>query len=255
MPEPTVLLLSTSDTDLITARASGARLSVGESVAAGRRRARRAAGRRRHRRRPHPRRVSGLAGRHRHRRRQRGADRRGQRRAVARRRADGPLHRPRGRRGAGPRLSGPGRRGEPPPTARLPVRHAADDRLRLRAAGRPRRAGESSTGRRATDDDGPTIAVLYYRAQHLAGNTGYVEALCRAIEDAGGAPLPVFCASLRTAEPDCSTLLETADAMVTTVLAAGGATPAAVVGRAATTTPGTSHIWPRWTSRSCRACA
>ncbi|WP_172669606.1 cobaltochelatase subunit CobN, partial [Mycobacterium tuberculosis] len=37
---------------------------------------------------------------------------------------------------------------------------------------------------------GPTIAVLYYRAQHLAGNTGYVEALCRAIEDAGGRPLP-----------------------------------------------------------------
>jgi len=28
--------------------------------------------------------------------------------------------------------------------------------------------------------DGPTIAVLYYRAQHLAGNTGYIEALCRA---------------------------------------------------------------------------
>lgn len=48
---------------------------------------------------------------------------------------------------------------------------------------------------------GPTIAVLYYRAQHLAGNTGYVEALCRAIEDAGGRPLPLYCASLRTAEP------------------------------------------------------
>lgn len=43
--------------------------------------------------------------------------------------------------------------------------------------------------------------MLYYRAQHLAGNTGYVEALCRAIEDAGGRPLPLYCASLRTAEP------------------------------------------------------
>ena len=74
----------------------------------------------------------------------------------------------------------------------------------------------------------PTIAVLYYRAQHLAGNTGYIEALCRAIENAGGRPLPVFCASLRTADAGLLDLLGTADAMVTTVLAAGGATPATV---------------------------
>ncbi|MBW8712265.1 MAG: cobaltochelatase subunit CobN, partial [Mycobacterium sp.] len=87
--------------------------------------------------------------------------------------------------------------------------------------------------RTARDGDGPTIAVLYYRAQHLAGNTGYIEALCRAIEEAGGRPLPLFCASLRTADAgllDAGLLdvLATADAMVTTVLAAGGATPATV---------------------------
>ncbi|MGV0814777.1 cobaltochelatase subunit CobN [Mycolicibacterium boenickei] len=76
--------------------------------------------------------------------------------------------------------------------------------------------------------DGPTVAVLYYRAQQLAGNTGYVEALCEAIEQAGGRALPVFCASLRTAEPELLELLGTADALVATVLAAGGATPAAV---------------------------
>ncbi|MGP4056991.1 cobaltochelatase subunit CobN [Mycobacterium sp. 4D054] len=75
---------------------------------------------------------------------------------------------------------------------------------------------------------GPTVAVLYYRAQHLAGNTGYVEALCDAIENAGGVALPVFCASLRTADDALIELLGTADALVTTVLAAGGATPAAV---------------------------
>jgi cobaltochelatase CobN len=75
---------------------------------------------------------------------------------------------------------------------------------------------------------GPRVAVLYYRAQHLAGNTEYVEALCDAIEDAGGEPMPVYCASLRTAEPELLTLLGTADALVTTVLAAGGATPASV---------------------------
>jgi cobaltochelatase CobN len=82
--------------------------------------------------------------------------------------------------------------------------------------------------RTATRDDGPAIAVLYYRAQHLAGNTSYIEALCRAVEDAGGRALPVFCASLRTADADLLELLGTADAMVTTVLAAGGATPATV---------------------------
>lgn len=76
--------------------------------------------------------------------------------------------------------------------------------------------------------DGPTVAVLYYRAQHLAGNTAYIEALCEAIENAGGNPLPVFCASLRTADADLIELLGSADALITTVLAAGGATPAAV---------------------------
>ena len=80
----------------------------------------------------------------------------------------------------------------------------------------------------SAEAEGPTVAVLYYRAQHLAGNTGYVEALCRAIGDAGGRPLPVFCASLRTADAELLDLLGTADALVTTVLAAGGSTPAAV---------------------------
>ncbi len=74
--------------------------------------------------------------------------------------------------------------------------------------------------------DGPTIAVLYYRAQQLAGNTGYVEALCRAVEDAGGRALPVYCASLRTADAELLTVLAGADAMVVTVLAAGGVKPA-----------------------------
>jgi cobaltochelatase CobN len=76
--------------------------------------------------------------------------------------------------------------------------------------------------------DGPTIAVLYYRAQHLAGNTAYIESLCAAIEDAGGQPLPVYCASLRTAEPQLLQRLGDADAMVVTVLAAGGLKPATV---------------------------
>jgi cobaltochelatase CobN len=74
--------------------------------------------------------------------------------------------------------------------------------------------------------DGPVVAVLYYRAHHVAGNTGFVETLCEAIEDAGGRALPVYCASLRTAEPDLLATLGEADALVVTVLAAGGTRPA-----------------------------
>ncbi|MDL9946163.1 cobaltochelatase subunit CobN [Gordonia sp. ABSL11-1] len=80
--------------------------------------------------------------------------------------------------------------------------------------------------RREPAGPAPTVAVLYYRAQHLAGNTRYIEALCTAIEDRGARALPIFCASLRTAPDDLIELLGTADALVVTVLAAGGATPA-----------------------------
>ncbi|KZM72998.1 cobaltochelatase subunit CobN [Nocardia terpenica] len=81
--------------------------------------------------------------------------------------------------------------------------------------------------RAAREVDGPTVAVLYYRAQHLAGNTGYIDALCTALEDAGARPLPLYCASLRTAEPELLEALRRADALVVTVLAAGGTKPAA----------------------------
>ena len=73
---------------------------------------------------------------------------------------------------------------------------------------------------------GPTVAVLYYRAHHLAGNTAFVESLCRAIEAAGGQALPVFTSSLRSVDPGLLETLRGADAMVVTVLAAGGARPA-----------------------------
>ena len=75
--------------------------------------------------------------------------------------------------------------------------------------------------------EGPTVGILYYRAHHVAGNTGFVDALCAAVEDAGGQALPVFCASLRTAADELITLLGTVDALVVTVLAAGGTRPAA----------------------------
>ncbi|MDQ1661578.1 MAG: cobaltochelatase CobN, partial [Blastococcus sp.] len=80
--------------------------------------------------------------------------------------------------------------------------------------------------RPARTTNGPRVAVLYYRAHHLAGNTAFVESLCSAIEDAGGQALPVFTASLRTVDPGLLEALRTADAMVVTVLAAGGSRPA-----------------------------
>ncbi|MGY1716188.1 cobaltochelatase subunit CobN [Geodermatophilus sp. SYSU D01106] len=80
--------------------------------------------------------------------------------------------------------------------------------------------------RSARGGDGPRIAVLYYRAHHLAGNTAFVEALCSAVEDAGGQALLVFVSSLRSVPADLLDVLRTADALVVTVLAAGGSRPA-----------------------------
>ncbi|MFJ8078561.1 cobaltochelatase subunit CobN [Streptomyces sp. NPDC096176] len=79
---------------------------------------------------------------------------------------------------------------------------------------------------RVTDAGGPLIAVLYYRAHHMSGNTAFVDALCGAIEDAGGRALPLYVASLRAPEPELLEQLREADALVTTVLAAGGTRPA-----------------------------
>ncbi|MFC5667139.1 cobaltochelatase subunit CobN [Kitasatospora misakiensis] len=80
--------------------------------------------------------------------------------------------------------------------------------------------------RTARTSEGPTVAVLYYRAHHMSGNTAFVETLCRAIEDQGAQARAYYCASLRGAEPELLTALGEADALVTTVLAAGGTRPA-----------------------------
>ncbi|ROS42507.1 cobaltochelatase subunit CobN [Amycolatopsis thermoflava] len=76
--------------------------------------------------------------------------------------------------------------------------------------------------------DGPIVAILYYRAHHLSGNTRFVEALAEAVEDAGGQALPIYCASLRSREPEMMAELRKADALLVTVLAAGGTRPSEV---------------------------
>ncbi|MFD4634493.1 cobaltochelatase subunit CobN [Streptomyces sp. NPDC058284] len=80
--------------------------------------------------------------------------------------------------------------------------------------------------RTARPVEGPTVAVLYYRAHHMSGNTAFVDDLCSAIEDAGARPMPLYVASLRAPEPELIDELRAADAIVTTVLAAGGTKPA-----------------------------
>ncbi|MFD0167509.1 cobaltochelatase subunit CobN [Streptomyces decoyicus] len=78
----------------------------------------------------------------------------------------------------------------------------------------------------ARNETGPLVAVLYYRAHHMSGNTGFVRTLCEQIEAAGGRARPLFVASLRAPEPELIEELRAADALVTTVLAAGGTKPA-----------------------------
>ena len=77
-----------------------------------------------------------------------------------------------------------------------------------------------------TQADTPLVAVLYYRAHHMSGNTAFVRALCDEINRAGGRARPLYVASLRAPEPELIEELRAADAIVTTVLAAGGSRPA-----------------------------
>ncbi|MFJ7268731.1 cobaltochelatase subunit CobN [Streptomyces sp. NPDC099050] len=74
--------------------------------------------------------------------------------------------------------------------------------------------------------EGPRIAVLYYRAHQMSGNTAFVHTLSEAIEAHGAQALPLYVSSLRSPEPELIAQLASADAIVTTVLAAGGTKPA-----------------------------
>ncbi|WP_211244502.1 cobaltochelatase subunit CobN [Actinospica robiniae] len=83
---------------------------------------------------------------------------------------------------------------------------------------------------RTEDPARPTVGVIYYRAHELSGNTAFIDVLCDAVEAAGANARPVYCASLRTAADgagdDLLGLLRGCDALITTVLAGGGAVAA-----------------------------
>ncbi|HXR55034.1 MAG TPA: cobaltochelatase subunit CobN [Acidimicrobiales bacterium] len=72
----------------------------------------------------------------------------------------------------------------------------------------------------------PTVAVIFYRAHLVAGNTRFVDELCDGIEAAGANAVALYCYSLRSRSDEPHPvigLLERAGvgAVVTTVLAAG----------------------------------
>ena len=70
------------------------------------------------------------------------------------------------------------------------------------------------------------IGVLYYRAHEASGNGGFAHALADAIDATGEAVgLPVYSSSLRSAPDELFEALATLDALVVTVLAAGGSAP------------------------------
>jgi cobaltochelatase CobN len=79
---------------------------------------------------------------------------------------------------------------------------------------------------RVSRGTGPVVSVLFYRAHEVSGNTAFVDALCEAIEAKGGTARPFYTASLRTPDAGLLTALEGSDAIITTVLAAGGTRPA-----------------------------
>src|SRR3954470_16848496 len=79
----------------------------------------------------------------------------------------------------------------------------------------------------STEDARSRVGVLFYRAHHASGNTDFAHALTDAIDATGQAVgVPIFSSSLRSAPDDLYDALGTLDALIVTVLAAGGSQPA-----------------------------
>ena len=78
-----------------------------------------------------------------------------------------------------------------------------------------------------SDEGLPRVGVLYYRAHEASGNTAFAHALADAVDATGEAiGVPVYAGSLRSAPDDLYAALGTLDALVVSVLAAGGSVPA-----------------------------
>jgi cobaltochelatase CobN len=81
-------------------------------------------------------------------------------------------------------------------------------------------AERAATG---TTDIGARIGVLYYRAHEVSGNSGFAHKLADAIDATGSAVgVPIFASSLRSAPDELFDALGALDAVVVSMLAAGG---------------------------------
>jgi len=93
----------------------------------------------------------------------------------------------------------------------------------------PPREGAPAPAELAEGDRPARVGVLFYRAHHASGNVGFAHDLAEAITATGVAePVLIHAASLRTVPDDLLDELRTLDALVVTVLAAGGTNPAKV---------------------------
>ena len=165
---------------------------------------------------------------------------------------------PIGRRRRGPRLPGPGRPGEPAPAARLPVRHRAAHRRGVRASGRAAGLGCPSTGSgRVRPGSGPSAARRHpllprpvHRREHRVRRGAGRRGRCgRAVS--ASPSTPPRCGTRR---PTCWTT--SAPWTRWSPLCSPPAAPARpprAPGR--TTRGGTYAPSRRWTSRSCKASA
>ena len=74
---------------------------------------------------------------------------------------------------------------------------------------------------RQADPAKPTVAVLFYRAHHMSGNTGFVDTLARALQSKGVNALCIFTSSLKSKDegrPAAFRLIEgKADVLITTL--------------------------------------
>ena len=123
---------------------------------------------------------------------------------------------PRARRPRQPGAAGP-----------LPLRHRAAHRPRLRAARARPLLGPAGARRRRADVDGPDRrGALLPRPPHERQHRLRRGAVRRRSRTRAARPLPLYVASLRAPEPELIDALRAADAIVTTVLAAGGTKPA-----------------------------
>ena len=106
---------------------------------------------------------------------------------------------------------------------------------------------EQALERDGADPGRPVIGICFYRSHRLTGNTAFVDALCAAIEDAGGNALAVWSYTLRRGPdgsvPALALLRGHVDALIVTMLATGGSGAADAVAQGG---EGVGGDWQEW---------